>query len=186
MNDCKLNVTYWNKNSTESICVQDINYDKKYFALYRNMVEYIFRKAPKYPTHNNSFDEDDIAYYKYGLYEYLKNLYPLFFEIVTTGISSEFFTALARLDNIDEQQIYYEKLAKFVDAIKLNPLRQGSCVDRYVKDLPYISPFICRLLKKHKGHCILANSDTDSLDYKLALFSCFPYFFFSEKRKPIR
>ena len=58
-------------------------------------------------------------------------------------------------------------------AIKLRQLRQGSRIDRYIKDLPALSPYIARLIKPYKGHYLLTNSDIESLDYKLALLACF-------------
>ena len=54
-------------------------------------------------------------------------------------------------------------------------LRKGTHVDRYIKRISYHSEYLNRLIRIHKGHYILINSDTDSLDYKLALISalCF-------------
>ncbi len=47
--------------------------------------------------------------------------------------------------------------------------------DQYFEDLPYISPFLMRLIKNNKGKFYLKNDDCDSLDYILALFSCFEF-----------
>lgn len=33
-----------------------------------------------------------------------------------------------------------------------------------------------RLIQKQKGRYFLKNNDTDSIDYKLALFSCFSFY----------
>ena len=65
----------------------------------------------------------------------------------------------------------YDSISKFLIAIKARGLRQGECVNRYVKDLPYIPYFVQRLLRVEKNRYLLANSDTDSLDYKLAILS---------------
>ena len=71
------------------------------------------------------------------------------------------------------QATIMQRYASFVAAIKLKQLRQGSRIDRYIKDLPALSPYIARLIKYYKGHYLLANSDIESLDYKLALLACF-------------
>lgn len=65
--------------------------------------------------------------------------------------------------------------AKFVAAIKLRKLRQGRRIDRYIKEMTFRSEYLSRLIREHKGHYILANSDTESLDYKLALISSFSF-----------
>lgn len=162
-------------HAIENGCIKNRLYDEICFDLYRNKTDLLFGEAPKYKDSDEKY-ADDIFHFKYGLYEYLKELYTLFREIIEVEISTDFFTAIPDIIDKNEQRIYYAKIAKFVTAIKLKHLRQGSCVDRYVKDLPFISPLVRRLLKKQKGRYILANNDINSLDYKFALFSCFRFY----------
>lgn len=155
-------------------CVADIDFNIRCFNFYKDRIDYMFEGAPI----SKEFDEDahDIYHYKNGLYEYLKDLYSLFEVIIKTDIEPDLFAAVPNLMNKDELNNYYSKTVKFVKAIKLKHLRQGRRVDRYVNELPLLSPFIKRLVKKHKGHFLLANSDTNSIDYKLALLSCFRFY----------
>lgn len=155
-------------------CVAELAFDKCCFDYFKDRVEYIFEGTPI--SKDIEDDENNIEHYKNGLYEYLKNLYPIFAEIIKTDIEPDLFAATPNMLEKAELSIYYAQIMKFVKAIKMKHLRQGSCVDRYVKDMPLLSPFIKRLLKKRKGRFLLANSDTDSLDYKLALFSCFRFY----------
>lgn len=170
-----LDIKHLDGHAIENGYIKERPFNEICFELYRDKIDYIFDKAPKYNDSDKEYD-DDLYHYKHGLYEYLKNLYTLFREIITIEVSPEFFVSVPDIIDKKEQRIYYAKITKFVTAIKLRRLRQGGCVDRYVKDMPFISPLIRRLLKRHKGHYILANNDTDSLDYKFALFSCFHFF----------
>ncbi|MCH5165078.1 MAG: hypothetical protein J1G01_01595 [Clostridiales bacterium] len=155
--------------------IKDLTYDEVCFELYRDKIDLIFHEAPTYEDTYTDYD-NDIYHYKHGLYEYLKELYTLFCEIIAIDVTPSFFDTLPEITDKAEQRLYYNKIIRFVSAIKLKHLRQGSCVDRYVKGLRYISPFVRRLLKEHKGRYILINNDTDSLDYKFALFSCFRFY----------
>ena len=159
----------------ENGCIKDTAYDEICFALYRDKIDDIFFEAPKYSDSYNDYDED-IYHYKHGLYEYLKELYPLFREIIAVEVTPDFFDTIPDTIDKTEQRQYDNKITKFITAIKLKHLRQGSCVDRYIKDLPFVSPLILRLLNKHKGRYRLANNNTDSIDYKLALLSCFRFY----------
>lgn len=127
------------------------------------------------PTIKTFEEDDDIFHYKYGWYKYLKNLYQLFEEIIRTEITPDLFAAIPDILNEDTRHTYYSKLFRFILAIKMNGLRQGRRIDRYIKALPFISPFIMRLIKKQKGHYYLKNNDINSLDYKFALLSCFQF-----------
>jgi len=151
----------------------DRDFDERCFELYRDKIECIFDGVPI----DKSYEiDDDIFHYKYGLHEYLKGLYTIFREIITTEIEPDLFCAVPDILDKAEQRTYYVKATRFVKAIKLKKLKQGGCVDRYVKDLPFLSPFMMRLLVKRKGRFLLKNSDTDSLDYKIALLSCFHFY----------
>lgn len=136
------------------------------FRLYADNVNKIFARAPKAAGTNKDYA---ILPFKYGLQDYLYRLYPLFRQIVITGALPDLFCPPNSIDADN----YYAKVRKFVAAIKLEQLRQGSRIDRYIKDLPALSPYIARLIKYYKGHYLLANSDIESIDYKLALLACF-------------
>lgn len=136
------------------------------FRMYADNVNEIFAHAPKAAGTSEDYA---ILPFKYGLQDYLYRLYPLFRRIVITGALPDLFCP----PNIIDTDDYNAKTRKFVAAIKLKQLRQGSRIDRYIKDLPTLSPYVARLIKPYKGHYLLANSDIESLDYKLALLACF-------------
>ncbi|MCH5161859.1 MAG: hypothetical protein J1G38_00010 [Clostridiales bacterium] len=154
--------------------IKDLAYDDICFELYRDKIDLMFYEAPKYSDSDTNY-ADDIYHYKHGLYEYLKELYTIFRNIVEVEVTPDFFSTIPDITDKDERRLYYDKATKFVTTIKLKHLRQGCCVNRYVKDFTLMSPFIQRLLKEHKGRYILTNNNTDSLDYKLALLSCFRF-----------
>ena len=139
-----------------------------YFRLYADNVNEIFARAPKAAGTSEDYA---ILPFRYGLQDYLYRLYPLFRQVVNTGALPDLFFPPNGVDSND----YYSKARKFVAAIRLKQLRQGSRIDRYTKDLPALSPYIARLIKYYKGHYLLANSDIESIDYKLALLSCFTF-----------
>ena len=165
---------FLNGHNIENGYVIERDFNDRCFELYRDKIDCIFDKVPIDKSFEN--DGEDIFHYKFGLYDYIKSIYPLFKEIIETEISPDFFATVPDILDEGTKRIYYTKVIKFVLAIKLKWLRQGSRIDRYVKDLPLISPLIMRLIKKHKGHFYLKNNDMDSLDYKFALFSCFRFF----------
>ena len=114
--------------------------------------------------------EDDTLYpFKNGLKEYIKDLYPLFKSIITLEIDYSFYDVLPQIDERKTRSDFYKMVSRFLVAIKVKRLRQGKCVDRYLKNLPFLPCFTDRLVSKRKGKYILKNSDTNSLDYKLAL-----------------
>lgn len=156
-------------------CVAELDFDACCFNYFKDRIDYMFEGAPI----SKNFDdekENDIEHYKNGLYEYLKALYPMFAEIIKTDVEPDLFAAVPNILDKSALYLYYKQIMRFVKAIKMKHLKQGSCIDRYVKEMPLLSPFIKRLVRKHKGHFVLANSDTNSLDYKLALFSCFRFY----------
>ena len=97
------------------------------------------------------------------------SLYPLFKQIIKTEVEPIDIVPVFK-DRKDET-VCYDRISKFLIAIKVRGLRQGECVNRYVKDLPYIPYYAQRLLRVEKNRYLLANSDTDSLEYKLAILS---------------
>lgn len=136
------------------------------FRLYADNVNEIFARAPKAAGTSEDYA---ILPFRYGLQDYLYRLYPLFRQVVITGVLPDLFCPPSGIDSGD----YYAKIRKFVAAIRLKQLRQGSRIDRYIKDLPTLSPYVARLIKPYKGHYLLANGDIESIDYKLALLACF-------------
>ena len=141
------------------------------FEVFRDRIDYLFTDVPI----DKSFDDDgeDIYHYKYGWYDYIKGIYPLFKAIIETEVTPDLFAVACDVLDNEVKRDYYERATKFVLAIKQKGLRQGGRVDRYVIKMPFIPPLIMRLLKKYKGHFYLKNNDLNSLDYKFALFSCF-------------
>lgn len=137
------------------------------FEFYISKMDLMFYDAPQ--AREGTY-EDDILPYKYGLHEYLINLFPLFLAIVNTKVKYEPFDIEYQVLDKEEKKANNQKAVKFIKAIKYHKLRQGGRIDRYVKGLP-LSICLQKLVKSSKGHFILKNSDTDSLDYKLALFS---------------
>ena len=160
-------------NNIKNGYVLERDFNDHCFELYKDKIDYIFDKVPLDKSAETNFE--DIYHYKYGLYDYIKSIYPLFKEIISTEITTDLFAIIPDILDENTRSLYYTKVTKFILAIKLKGLRQGRRIDRYVKDLPFISPLIMRLIKKHKGHFYLINNDINSLDYKLALLSCFKY-----------
>lgn len=156
-------ITYETINTTEPFIGEDVC-----FRLYADNVNEIFARAPKA---TGTSEDYAILPFKYGLQDYLYRLYPLFRRIVITGALPYLFCPPNVIDTDD----YNAKVRKFVAAIRLKQLRKGSRIDRYINDLPALSPYVARLIKPYKGHYLLANSDIESIDYKLALLSCFTF-----------
>lgn len=163
---------FLNGRNIENGYVLDRDFHESCFEHYSANIDILFHGIPI----DKSFEgNDDIFHYKYGWYEFLKNLYPLFEEIIKTEVTPDLFSAVPDLLDETEKQNYYIAVSKFVLAIKTKGLRQGKRIDRYIKKMNFISPIIKRLLQKRKGHYYLVNSDINSLDYKLALLSCFRF-----------
>ena len=119
-----------------------------------------------YPKCSIAFGKDD-----FGLSKFIMILYPLFKQIIKTEVEVEPLALAPVFKDRKDETACYDRISKFLIAIKARGLRQGGCVDRYIKDLPYIPYFVQRLLQTNKNRYLLANSDTDSLDYKLAILS---------------
>lgn len=152
---------------------QPIDFDKLCFEVFRDRIDFLFTDVPI----DKSFDDDgeDIYHYKYGWYEYIKSIYPLFKEIIKTEVTPDLFATVPDVLDNEVKRDYYGKATKFVLAIKLKGLRQGGRIDRYIAKMPFISPLLMRLIRKDKGHFYLKNNDLNSLDYKFALLSCFQF-----------
>ncbi len=159
--------------NVENGYVTERDYKERCFELYRDKADCLFNGVPIDKSYGE--EDEDIFHYKYGWYEYLKNLYPVFEEIINTQVAPDLFAAVPDLLDETEKRSYYAAVSKFVLAIKMKGLRQGRRIDRYIKALPFISPLVMRLIKKQKGRFYLRNSDINSTDYKLALLSCFRF-----------
>lgn len=130
----------------------------------------IFDTAPY--SKRKGCDENDLrAFNKEGLRDYIMRLYPLFHNILATEVASDVFELALPFSDRAAQTACYEKIAKFLVAVLTRGLRQGGCVDRYLKGIPYLPYYVKRLLKMKNGRCFLANSDTESLDFRLAVLS---------------
>lgn len=110
--------------------------------------------------------------YKRKLSEYLKELFPLFCDVMQTEIPDpiqlDFFREPVDLRSLSD-------LRDFLSVILLKGLRQGKRVDRYLKSLLPLTGYLRRLIRERNGHFYLENSDIQSLDYRLTLLSCFSF-----------
>lgn len=97
--------------------------------------------------------------------------YQIYEQILDCNITLDFFD----LSPDDEILLRNRAARTFLAAIKLKGLQQGKCVDRYIKKIPYLNEQLKRLIKEHKGHYLLANSDTESINYMLAVLSYFTF-----------
>ena len=150
------------------ICKNIIDIDTLSYA---EQMERIFARAPKFRA-----DDEDLLKYKYSLGEYLEGLYSLFLEVLSVEPRegcADLFTPFS------ERQSCFESntaCAHFLFALKIKKLRRGSRIDRYINSIPFPNEYVRRLIESRKGHYILTNADTESLDYKLALLSCFTFY----------
>lgn len=152
-----------------------VDYEEIYFDLFRSKADKVFAKAPKHKMTRVYDDSLDIMPYKNGLYEYLKKVYDIFRDVITfdaaCSIEKNVSNNASYLKNTD----YFEKLTEFIADIKIRPIGIGTCVDKYLKDLPYISPYVQRLVTKEDGHFYLTENDAQKTEYITALFSCFDF-----------
>ncbi len=164
-------LNFYEENDFEADRLTD--FDSICFDIFIDRIDYVFTDIPI----NKSIKEDelDIQHYKYGIYEHIKSIYHIFKEIIATDIDDEPFDIALDILDKNTMREYYTRAIKFILAIRLKRLRQGRRIDRYINTLPYINPLLMRLIKKNKGHYYLKNSDFYSLDYTLALFSCFQF-----------
>lgn len=142
-------------------------FEKECFILHMN---FVFDTAPY--SKRKGEDENGLpSFNKEGLNDYIMRLFPLFRNILATEAEHDFFEISSPFSDRAVQTACYEKIAKFLVAIITRGLRQGGCVDRYIKDVPYLPYYVKRLLKEKNGRFLLANSDTESLDFRLAILS---------------
>ena len=152
----------------ETITEKELDFfEKECFIFHMN---YVFDTAP----YSKKKDDDENGlrpFNKEGLNDYIMSLYPLFKRILQTEVERDFFELISPFPDRFAQTACYEKIAKFLVAVITRGPRQGGCVDRYVKDLPYLPYYVKRILKFKNGRYLLANSDTESLDFRLAVLS---------------
>lgn len=139
----------------------------------------IFMKAPK---HEGNLRNGRFLKYNRGFGEFILSLYPLFKQILQTEVDIDFLDLSSVFKVRHNEMVNYENISKFLVAIKAKGLRQGSCIDRYVKNISYFPYYVKRLLKKNKNRYLLANSDTESLDYKLAILSAIHFMKFEHTK----
>lgn len=145
--------------------VADKSIDEFLLDFYSQKMEVIWEKSII-----NSNRENYLPF-NIPLRDYLLDVFNVFKEIINTNVQYEFYDTLLPFYEKGKTYEYFRLLTKFVTAIKLRHLRQGSCVDKYVKNLPFLPVAVQRLVKHNRKHYILINSDPTSIDYILALLS---------------
>lgn len=133
-------------------------------------MNYIFESAP-YSKRKECDEYGLFPFVQEGLNAYIMSFYPLFKQVLQTEVKHEFFEIVSPFPDRAAQTDCYIKIAKFLVAVKTRRLRQGGCVDRYVKNLPYLPYYVKRILKVKNGRYLLANSDTESIEFRLAVLS---------------
>lgn len=148
--------------------------DKEFYLkeCYTSQMNYLFMSAPK---HSSDSDVGEVDHFKYGLSDYIMSLYPLFVEIIETEVEYEPCDLFPIFPSRAAETDCYEKIGKFLVAVKIKALQTNRCVDRYLKDLPYIPHFLKKIIKVHKNRYLLVNNDTTSLDYKLAILNAMQF-----------
>lgn len=147
--------------------LEDENFRKDFYTFGMSIV---FDKAPK---NSYDFDDDGLLPFKFGLKEYLLELFPLFEQIAAYPIEHDAFD-LMRADSEQAQESVCA-CRELIANIKIKGIKQGKCVNKYVKSFSHIPYFACKLLTETKGKFVLSNADVQSLDYKLALLSLLPF-----------
>jgi len=162
MRDCTCG-TYVDEN-------ERINGEKDYSEYVRDLfvsqMEEIFFDAPKNRRLVRECEELPLAS---RFRNYLFGLLPIFTEILNVKAEYDVFDVIPT-----DKAIYaaeYPKWQKFVTAILLKPLRAGSRIDRYVKDIHSAPYYIKRLIEKRGNNFYLKNADVESKEYVFALFS---------------
>lgn len=137
---------------SESETIIDKGSDFFFYEFFSFQMNNIFECA----RHSDREFEDNSLYpFKNGLKEYIKDLYPLFKSIITLEIDYSFYDILPQIEERKARSDFYKMLSRFLVAIKVKRLRQGKCVDRYLKNLPFLPCFAERLVSKRKGKYIL-------------------------------
>ena len=144
------------------------------YKFYRSRIDVILLDLPL--KDGGDEGEDIYDYAKRGLKRYLKKLFYLFKEIMCTKLKESKLN-LTRGNESKTQANEMRKLAnKLIVSILDKKLKAKDCVDWYLTDTDYVSPFIESLITENNGHYYLKNADIKSIDFKLALISCFWFF----------
>lgn len=134
--------------------------------LFVSQMERIFSDAPKNVRASRA--DDELALLP-RFREYLFGLLPLFSEVLNTEVEYDAFDLIPT--NNDAREIEYTLWKKFVTAILLKPLRSGSQINRYVKNISSVPQFVRKLFEKKGNNYYLKPVDIYSRDYAFALFS---------------
>lgn len=150
--------------------VKDCPIETYYYRFFADQMNIIFLDAPKF---SDEFGDDLLFRFKNNLCKYITDMYPMFKEILATEVTYEPFDLVplpTEKTNFHTTGIYVRDL---VADIKIKRMKKGQRVDKLMKNIPYISNyyFVNRLLENKDNHYVVADNDTDGVDYKLALFS---------------
>lgn len=134
--------------------------------LFVSQTERILDKAPK--DNNLERDGEELPLLP-RFREYLFGLLPLFTEILNTEVEYDAFDIIPT--DKEASVAEYPKWQRFVTAILIKPLRSGSQINRYVKDISNAPHYIGRLIEKRGKNFYLKSVDINSYEYAFALFS---------------
>lgn len=123
----------------------------------------------------DDFDDDGMMNLRDDIRKYIENLFPLFNEVLNTYVDYDAFDCISAY-TFSEIFNSNSKVAKLLVDIKLKALKNGENVSRYLKGAKVMPYFVLRLIKQDKSKYILQNNDTESVDYKLALFSVMDFY----------
>lgn len=146
------------------------NRDRLIFNFYLNHIQNIFEKNMEARYEN---DDSCLLPCNERLRNYLLNAFPIFLQIMNTNVEYDFYDIIPHITDAEAYENHL-KLTKFITAIKLKGLRRGNSVNRYVKEIQYIPFTVNKLIKKVHNRYILIK-DSESIEYKIALFSIFPF-----------
>lgn len=150
----------------------DINRDNLLFDFFSNNIYCIFNKImnSKYDCIDNEYTIPCSDRFN----EYFLSIFPLFKEIANMPTNYEFSDIITNDSYEDELNKDNIKFTEFIVAVILNGLRQGKCVNRYLKDVKHMSFAVNNIIKVNRNKYFLTK-DPDSIEYKLALFSVFNF-----------
>lgn len=149
----------------ERIC-DNQDYVEYVHDLFVLQMERIFFDAPKDRRLESDGEEIPILS---RFRDYLFGIKPLFAEVLNVEVEYNAFDVIPT--DKAERTKEYCKWLKFVTAILLKPLRSGSQINRYVKDIANAPHYIRRLIEKKGNNFYLKPIDINSYEYIFALFS---------------
>ncbi len=100
--------------------------------------------------------------------KYLFGLLPLFTEVLNVEVKCDAFDIIVTEKESDAE---YPLWQKFVTAILLEPIKSGSQINRYVKNISNAPNYIGKLIEKKDGNFYLKPVDIYGYEYAFALFS---------------